>query len=92
MKAVCILFAALLVVLADPASAPLFAADLPVGTPSSGPSPASPDAVDAACVAWTDGCRTCKRTGADIVCSNIGIACQPGQDRCTARQSDKKSP
>jgi hypothetical protein len=92
MKAVRILFAAFLVVLADPASAPRFAADLPAGTPSSGVPSAGRDDVDAACMAWTDGCRTCMRTGADVVCSNIGIACQPGQDRCTARQSDKKSP
>lgn len=34
-----------------------------------------------ACVAWTDGCRACTQAG----CSNIGIACQPGEIRCTAR-------
>jgi len=39
---------------------------------------------NAACTAWTDGCRTCGK-GADggVFCSNVGIACQPSQPRCT---------
>ena len=36
---------------------------------------------DPTCIAWTDGCRACTQAG----CSNIGIACQPGEIRCTAR-------
>ena len=36
---------------------------------------------DPTCRAWTDGCRACTQAG----CSNIGIACQPGEIRCTGR-------
>jgi hypothetical protein len=42
---------------------------------------------------WTDKCRTCNRKiSADIVCSNIGIACQPAEVECLERQQsdDKK--
>ena len=35
--------------------------------------------LDKACMAWTDGCRNCKRDGG---CSNIGIACQPKEVTC----------
>jgi hypothetical protein len=36
------------------------------------------------CIEWTDGCRGCRRYGPDDVsCSNIGIACQPKEIRCT---------
>jgi hypothetical protein len=41
-----------------------------------------------------DKCRTCNRgISADIVCSNIGIACQPAEEvECLERQKsdDKK--
>ena len=42
---------------------------------------------DKTCTAWTDTCRSCER-GADdkILCSNIGIACQPAEITCTARK------
>jgi hypothetical protein len=42
---------------------------------------------DKVCRQWSDGCRTCRR-GADgaVVCSNIGIACQPGTVTCTGPQ------
>jgi hypothetical protein len=36
----------------------------------------------AACLAWTDGCVTCRRMNDAIACSNPGIACQPGVTRC----------
>jgi hypothetical protein len=36
-----------------------------------------------ACVAWSDGCVSCKRVDCEQgQCSNIGIACQPGEIRC----------
>jgi hypothetical protein len=44
---------------------------------------------DKTCLAWSDKCRSCER-GADdtIVCSNIGIACQPGEITCSSRRSE----
>ena len=48
---------------------------------------------DSTCIRWTDKCRTCNRgISADIVCSNIGIACQPADVECLERQQsdDKK--
>ena len=48
---------------------------------------------DKTCIRWTDKCRTCNRSiSADIVCSNIGIACQPTDVECLERQKndDKK--
>ena len=47
---------------------------------------------DRTCVRWTDKCRTCNRGSADIVCSNIGIACQPAEKvECLEwQQSDDK--
>jgi hypothetical protein len=48
---------------------------------------------DSKCIRWTDKCRTCNRNiSADIVCSNIGIACQPTEVDCLERQrgDDKK--
>jgi hypothetical protein len=44
------------------------------------------------CTRWTDKCRTCNRgISSDIVCSNIGIACQPADVECLERQkSDGK--
>jgi hypothetical protein len=45
--------------------------------------------LDKTCLQWTDGCRNCGRdASAAPVCSNIGIACQPGEVKCTARQAD----
>ena len=76
-----------------------FAADLPV-TPAKPPAAASapvtevpPEteanvfaAPDANCVAWTDGCRICRRTDdGKASCSNIGMACQPEQISCQQR-------
>jgi TPR repeat protein len=35
------------------------------------------------CRSWTDDCVTCKRdAGAELACSNIGVACQPKDVRC----------
>jgi hypothetical protein len=47
---------------------------------------------DKTCNRWTDKCRICNRNiSADIVCSNIGIACQPADVECLERQkSDDK--
>jgi hypothetical protein len=36
---------------------------------------------DPTCYAWSDGCRICTSG----FCSNIGIACQPSDIRCTQR-------
>jgi hypothetical protein len=48
-------------------------------------------AADKTCLAWTDQCRTCRREADDVVnCSNIGIACQPGEITCTARREPAK--
>jgi hypothetical protein len=69
---------------------------------SSGPAPAenpapSPADVsihgygdrDKTCMAWTDRCRVCERHDSDTIsCSNIGIACQPAEIACTARQAE----
>jgi hypothetical protein len=68
-----------------PASAPAEApAAAPVGTPE-----ASLAGADAACLEWTDGCRVCARSDGKketrFACSNISIACQPTQGRCTKR-------
>jgi hypothetical protein len=41
---------------------------------------------DSTCIRWTDKCRTCNRSRIDIVCSNIGIACQPAEVECLERQ------
>ncbi len=70
-------------------------------TPDPAPTPSPPSAAateasihgygdrDKTCMAWTDQCRSCTR-GADdtIVCSNIGIACQPAEITCSSRRSD----
>ena len=64
-----------------------------IATPRTRPAsaPAEPSvygfgATDRTCVAWSDGCVTCSRAGADEPqCSNIGIACQPGSIQCTQR-------
>lgn len=45
---------------------------------------------DKLCIEWTDGCRTCRRTGAGAAdCSNIEIACQPTEARCTSKAGAK---
>jgi len=51
--------------------------------------------LDAACVRWTDHCRTCNRNAgqggeASFNCSNLGIACQPKEVECLERGEDKK--
>jgi hypothetical protein len=44
---------------------------------------------DKLCLAWNDGCVTCRRdAAAGAACSNIGIACQPKEITCTQRQSE----
>ncbi|HEY7243159.1 MAG TPA: hypothetical protein VH678_04655 [Xanthobacteraceae bacterium] len=48
---------------------------------------------DSTCIRWTDKCRTCNRSdNASVVCSNIGIACQPTEPECLERpqSGDKK--
>ena len=39
---------------------------------------------NANCTAWTDGCRSCGKGPGGVFCSNIGIACQPSQPRCSS--------
>ena len=45
---------------------------------------------DNTCIRWTDKCRNCSRStsGDDLVCSNIGIACEPAEVECLQRQQD----
>jgi hypothetical protein len=45
---------------------------------------------DNTCIRWTDKCRNCSRSisGDDLVCSNIGIACEPAEIECLQRQQD----
>jgi len=38
---------------------------------------------NAACTAWSDGCRACGKAPDGVFCSNVGIACQPSVPRCT---------
>ena len=67
-------------------------------TPEPAPPPASAESEasihaygdrDKTCLAWTDTCRSCARGENDaIVCSNIGIACQPAVIACTSRRSE----
>ena len=47
-------------------------------------------APDQTCLAWSDGCRTCRYDTKLLVgiCSNVGIACQPREVTCTERQPD----
>jgi hypothetical protein len=40
---------------------------------------------NASCTAWTDGCRSCGSSPDGVFCSNVGIACQPSEPRCTRR-------
>jgi hypothetical protein len=39
---------------------------------------------NAACTAWTDGCRSCGKGADGVFCSNVGIACQPSAPRCSS--------
>lgn len=39
---------------------------------------------NAACTAWTDGCRSCGKGPDGVFCSNVGIACQPSVTRCSS--------
>lgn len=67
--------------------------DLP-GKPSL---PADDPAVQAhmpGCAVWTDRCVTCEREAAGrVVCSNIGIACQPQRVECVRSETaEEKAP
>ena len=44
------------------------------------------------CSRWTDGCVNCSRDdkGAEAVCSNIGVACQPKAIACLSPASSPK--
>jgi len=46
---------------------------------------------ESSCIEWGDGCRICRRISQDeIVCSNIGIACQIKEVKCLRK--DEASP
>jgi hypothetical protein len=70
-----------------PSAAPAQPAPSVSPAPSAAP-PASTSAgplapPSAACLEWSDGCRTCQRpAGGKIACSNVGIACMPKQNQC----------
>ena len=79
----------MLVAVTTTLSAVAIAADLKV-TPA--PKPAAPISAnplappEAACLEWTDGCRTCQKSSAgEVSCSNVGIACAQQAPRCTRR-------
>jgi hypothetical protein len=58
---------------------------------SSAPSIQNFGETEKTCTAWTDDCRSCRREADNTVnCSNIGIACQPAEIKCTARQQSVK--
>ena len=46
--------------------------------------------VDRTCLNWSDGCRTCSydKDLSLAICSNVGIACEPRELICVARQPD----
>jgi hypothetical protein len=48
--------------------------------------------IEKACLEWTDSCRTCRRAGDTVTCSNIGIACQPKPITCVRREEAPKPP
>ncbi len=66
----------------------------PAPSPPAAPSEASIHGFgdrDKTCLAWTDTCRRCERGDNDtVVCSNIGVACQPGEITCTRRSEPAK--
>jgi hypothetical protein len=45
--------------------------------------------LDRTCIRWTDKCRNCSRSvSGDLICSNIGIACEPAKVECLERRQD----
>jgi hypothetical protein len=61
----------------------------PPNAPASRPSVDGYGDQDKLCLAWNDGCVTCRRDAATgAACSNIGIACQPKEIACTQRQAE----
>jgi hypothetical protein len=63
----------------------------PAPAPATAPTVQGFGDTDKTCLAWNDGCRTCVREADNtVVCSNIGIACQPAEIRCTARREPTK--
>ncbi|MEJ0076364.1 MAG: hypothetical protein WDO17_13105 [Alphaproteobacteria bacterium] len=66
-------------------------------SPPSTPAPAEEASLhtfgdgDKTCLEWTDSCRSCVRPeSGDVICSNIGIACQPKLILCVRRAEEKK--
>ena len=60
-------------------------ADIVPDAPAKSPVPPNSPAVQAqprGCAEWTDRCVTCQRDAGKIMCSNIGIACQPQAVEC----------
>jgi hypothetical protein len=73
------------------ADAQQLAADLPIVAPRPGRTLQDHANRDLKCIAWTDGCRICERSGKSVTCpGNIGIACQPGRIRCTSRSNTRQ--
>jgi len=43
------------------------------------------------CIEWTNGCRLCRLADDGTpACSNVGIACQPKDSRCTLHREESK--
>lgn len=83
---------AVLLAVSTPASAQTTPEPQPAPASPAAPAPSEEEATmhafgerDKQCAAWTDDCRICRRNGDTVACSNIGIACQPKDIRCTAR-------
>jgi hypothetical protein len=72
----------------------LLSADTVPDTPAT-PAPASDPAVQASmpgCAEWTDRCVTCQRDAGQVICSNIGIACQPQAVVCLRPAPSEEKP
>ena len=84
------MFAALPLLAALAADKPLTPAN-PAGAPGSIVSIQGYGDYEKTCQEWTDGCRTCLRSGSgESACSNIGPACQPAAITCARRAAPTK--
>jgi Tfp pilus assembly protein FimT len=91
MKAVCVVAFVAAVVLARAAAIAQPSSPAPANPPAAAPSMQNFGEKEKTCSAWTDDCRSCRREADNAVnCSNIGIACQPAEIKCTARQEPAK--
>ena len=72
----------------------LLSADTVPDAPAT-PAPPNDPAVQASmpgCAQWTDRCVTCQRDAGQVICSNIGIACQPQAVVCLRPAPSEEKP